>query len=70
MSFRNDYFKYAESIDYDTSAFTSGFNFEDKTWVKIKSIFYEILENGMHGLFFSLYEDGQNPGDTISGDQV
>lgn len=30
----------------------------------------ETLENGMHGVCFSLYEDGQKPGDIISEDQV
>ena len=30
----------------------------------------ETLENGMHGVCFSLYEDGQKPGDIITEEQV
>ncbi len=28
------------------------------------------LKNGMHGLCFSMYEDGQKPGDIITEEQV
>jgi glucan 1,3-beta-glucosidase len=43
----------------------SDISFEElvKTWRKS-------LENGMHGVCFSLYEDGQKPGDIISEEQV
>lgn len=34
------------------------------------SLWKETLENGMHGLCFSLYEDGQQPGDIITEEQV
>jgi exo-beta-1,3-glucanase (GH17 family) len=70
MSFRNDYFKYAESIDYASSDYKNEFDFAEKTTVEIKSLFQEVLDNGMHGLCFSLYEDGQKPGDIISEEQV
>ncbi len=36
----------------------------------LKDLFAEILQNGVHGLCFSLYEDGQKPGDIISEAQV
>ncbi|WP_153797725.1 glycoside hydrolase family 17 protein [Foetidibacter luteolus] len=36
----------------------------------LKDLFAEILENGVHGFCFSLYEDGQKPGDVISEAQV
>ena len=36
----------------------------------LKHLFLEILQNGVHGLCFSLYEDGQGPGDVISEEQV
>jgi glucan 1,3-beta-glucosidase len=36
----------------------------------LKDLFKEILENGIHGFCFSLYEDGQKPGDIISEEQV
>lgn len=37
---------------------------------ELKALFREILENGMHGLCFSLYEEGQKPGDIIGEEQV
>lgn len=36
----------------------------------LKSLFAELLHNGAHGFCFSLYEDGQKPGDIISEAQV
>lgn len=70
MSFRNDYYKYAESIDYATTDYTNGFDFTDKSEKDINKLFVELLDSGMHGLCFSLYEDGQKPGDIISEEQV
>lgn len=34
------------------------------------NLFTEILQNGIHGFCFSLYEEGQKPGDIISEAQV
>lgn len=36
----------------------------------IKNLFLEILYNGVHGFCFSLYEEGQKPGDLVSEEQV
>ena len=36
----------------------------------LKSLFLEILNNGVHGFCFSLYEEGQQPGDIISEAQI
>ncbi len=36
----------------------------------LKDLFVEILQNGVHGFCFSLYEEGQKPGDIISEAQV
>lgn len=36
----------------------------------LKDLFAEILQNGVHGFCFSLYEEGQRPGDIISEAQV
>lgn len=36
----------------------------------LNDLFTEILQNGVHGFCFSLYEDGQKPGDIISEAQV
>lgn len=37
---------------------------------RLKNLFADILQNGVHGFCFSLYEDGQKPGDIISEAQV
>ncbi len=37
---------------------------------ELKSLFLEILNNGVHGFCFSLYEEGQQPGDIISEAQI
>ena len=70
MSFRNDYYQYSESIDYTNSEYTNGFDFTEKSEKEIKNLFNELLDSGMHGLCFSMYEDGQKPGDIISEAQV
>lgn len=36
----------------------------------LQNLFTEILQNGVHGFCFSLYEEGQKPGDIISEAQV
>lgn len=36
----------------------------------IKSLYFQNLQKGMHGICFSLYEDGQKPGDIISEGQI
>lgn len=36
----------------------------------LNNLFAEILQNGVHGFCFSLYEEGQKPGDIISEAQV
>lgn len=37
---------------------------------ELRKMSREILENGMHGICFSMYEDGQEPGDIISEAQI
>ena len=37
---------------------------------ELESLFLEILNNGVHGFCFSLYEEGQQPGDIISEAQI
>ena len=36
----------------------------------LKSVFHDILNEGIHGICFSLYERGQKPGDVITRTQV
>jgi exo-beta-1,3-glucanase (GH17 family) len=44
--------------------------FDDKSEEDIRNLFLEILHEGVHGFCFSLYEDGQKPGDIISAGQI
>lgn len=48
----------------------TGLDFANKTSNDLQDLFREILEEGMHGLCFSLYEEGQKPGDVITEEQV
>lgn len=70
MSFRKDYIDYLDTVDYSNPDFGIGLDFTEKTSEEIESLFSDVLKKGMHGLCFSLYEDGQKPGDFISEEQV
>lgn len=48
----------------------AGINFEDKTKKGLQNLTKRVLKNGMHGLCFSPYEEGQKPGDLISEEQI
>lgn len=48
----------------------SGGNLEDKTTKGLQTTFKRVLKNGMHGLCFSAYEDGQNIGAQLSESQI
>ncbi len=37
---------------------------------ELRNLLLEVLHNGVHGFCFSLYEEGQKPGDIISEDQI
>lgn len=37
---------------------------------ELKALWRKTIEDGMHGICFSMYEDGQQPGDTITEEQV
>lgn len=43
---------------------------EKKSDEEFRNLFLEILYGGVHGFCFSLYEDGQKPGDIISESQI
>ena len=59
MSIRGEKFLALANID---------FNGESKEDLKL--LFREVLEDGIHGLCSSPYEDGQKPGDTLSEKQI
>jgi exo-beta-1,3-glucanase (GH17 family) len=66
MSFRVEKFlKFKESSLIPEVSF-----FDDKTSAEIRDLFLEILYGGVHGFCFSLYEDGQKPGDIIGEAQI
>ena len=66
MSFRPDQFlSFRESKQHGKLQ-----PLEKKSEEDIRNLFLEILYGGVHGFCFSLYEDGQNPGDIISEGQI
>lgn len=59
MSIRSEKFLALASVDY------AGMSIED-----LRALFSKYLEAGMHGLCFSPYEEGQQPGDRLSEAQI
>lgn len=47
-----------------------GASLKGKSLEDLQQMFKDILEGGLHGLCFSIYENGQAPGDIISKEQV
>lgn len=47
-----------------------GVDYSTQSSEQLIDLFSQVLKTGMHGLCFSLYEDGQKPGDTITEEQV
>ncbi len=44
--------------------------FDEKSADEIRDLFLEVLYGGVHGFCFSLYEEGQKPGDIIPEEQI
>lgn len=66
MSFRaENYLQFRESSRFPKELF-----FDGKSEEEIQNLFLEILYGGIHGFCFSLYEEGQQPGDIISESQI
>ncbi len=77
MSFREGhYFSLENSHNNSNSSSNNNksdyqsFDFSEISSKKLTELWRETLENGMHGICFSLYEDGQKPGDIITAEQV
>jgi exo-beta-1,3-glucanase (GH17 family) len=47
-----------------------GIDLESKTPKQIDALFQNVLEEGMHGLCYSAYEEGQEPGSILSIEQI
>jgi exo-beta-1,3-glucanase (GH17 family) len=56
----------------EKSKFTehAGVDFSKYSEEKLEQLWRDTLDNGMHGICFSMYEDGQEPGDVITEEQV
>lgn len=67
MSYRNEDYHI-----YDGAKFTehSGIDFNTLSFADLKKLWKSTLNKGMHGICFSMYEDGQEPGDIITEEQV
>ena len=48
----------------------AGVDFSKISDDELRALWLETLQNGMHGICFSMYEDGQKPGDIITEEQV
>ncbi len=71
MSFREGHYF---SIEHNSSTSTKNeyrsIDFSEIPANRLAELWRQTLENGMHGICFSLYEDGQKPGDIITAEQV
>ena len=70
MSFRTDYILHSKSNVSANTEFSSGLNLMNTLPEVVSALFFQLLNSGMHGLCFSMYEDGQKPGNLISEEQV
>ena len=48
----------------------AGIDLEGKSLDELRKLYKQYLENGLHGLFFSPYEEGQEPVDQLSEEQI
>lgn len=48
----------------------SGIDYSGKSPEQLQSLFKQTLEGGMHGLCYSAYEEGQQPGDILTIEQI
>lgn len=48
----------------------SGIDYSGKSLEQLQSLFRQTLEEGMHGLCYSAYEEGQKPGDVLTIEQI
>ena len=67
MSYREGHFFSKAKHGFSGHA---GVDFSKITEDELKELWLQTLQNGMHGICFSMYEDGQKPGDIITIEQV
>tara|TARA_R110000787_G_scaffold120553_9_gene231533 strand:+ start:2504 stop:3412 length:909 start_codon:yes stop_codon:yes gene_type:complete len=67
MSYRKERQFTLEGTNFTDHA---GVDFSGLSKEELAKLWRKTIDNGMHGLCFSMYEDGQEPGDTITEEQV
>jgi glucan 1,3-beta-glucosidase len=67
MSYRGEHNFLLKNTDFVDHL---GVNFSKYSKEELEKLWRETLNKGMHGICFSMYEDGQEPGDTITEEQV
>jgi glucan 1,3-beta-glucosidase len=67
MSYRGEHNFLLKNTDF---VYQKGVDFNKYSTEELEKLWRETLNNGMHGICFSMYEDGQEPGDTITEEQV
>ena len=65
---------YREGYNFKKSGYSQknipGINLNEISEAELKTLWHKTLGEGIHGICFSMYEDGQKPGDDISIEQV
>ena len=56
--------------DYNKLLSLKGLDLSSVSDEKLRKTFKEVLNEGMHGIGFSAYEEGQEPGDELSEEQI
>ena len=67
MSYREGYYFKKDSYSQIT---TPGIDISQYSLKELKALWRKTIQDGFHGICFSMYEDGQEPGDVISMEQV
>ena len=67
MSYREEHHFSLQETKYDENV---GVDFNKYSGEDLAKLWRKTLKKGMHGLCFSMYEDGQKPGDIITEEQV
>ena len=58
------------SFRSDKKLSLAGINLQEKSANEIQKLFQDVLADGMHGLCYSAYEEGQKPGHILTIDQI
>jgi len=70
MSYREEHYFKPNHANHISESGQQGVDFLNYSSEDLVKLWRETLKKGMHGICFSMYEDGQKPGDTITEEQV